>query len=227
MSDQANKENEMSKSVVLPPPAKTEAITLDESQRFIELEKIIAAGKQTFIEVGKALAEIRDARLYHSDFSTFEEYCDKKWGFTKQHAYRLIACAPIAKSNPQVTSLNQARALAKVPEKQRPAVIQAAAGKAESDGRELTAKVISEVAASPEYKTVVDREKAVPEVIRPQAKIRHPALKLQWWYSKATPQKRGQFVNSVLSLPVQTDDLADFKKRASHWLEHLVSEAKR
>ena len=37
----------------------TEPITLDESKRLIELEKIIEAGRLTFIEVGFALAEIR------------------------------------------------------------------------------------------------------------------------------------------------------------------------
>ena len=42
------------------------------------------AGKKTFVEVGLALAEIRDLRLYKREYSGFEEYCQKKWGWTKQ-----------------------------------------------------------------------------------------------------------------------------------------------
>jgi hypothetical protein len=74
-----------------------EPVTLDESKRLIELEKVIEAGQQTFIEVGTALAEIRDARLYKADYKTFENYCVSKWGFRRAHAYRIIEAAGIAK----------------------------------------------------------------------------------------------------------------------------------
>jgi len=103
-----------------------EVTTPDESRRLIELEKIIEAGRQTFVDVGTALAEIRDSRIYKTAYASFDEYCAKKWNLTRQHAYRLIECAPIAKCNPQVTSLNQARELAKVPKEQRKAVINTA-----------------------------------------------------------------------------------------------------
>lgn len=89
----------------------TSAITIIESKRLIALEKSIAAGQKTFVEVGLALAEIRDSKLYRSDFNSFEEYCREKWGWTKQHAYRLIEAAPVGKSNPRVTSERQARGI--------------------------------------------------------------------------------------------------------------------
>ena len=38
--------------------------SIRESQRLQELEKLIAKGQKTFVEVGLALAEIRDMRLY-------------------------------------------------------------------------------------------------------------------------------------------------------------------
>ena len=72
---------------------------LRDDQRLAELEKTIARGKKTFVEVGLALAEIRDLRLYRREYSGFEEYCREKWGWTKQHAYRLIEAAPVVKSN--------------------------------------------------------------------------------------------------------------------------------
>jgi hypothetical protein len=121
------------------------AITLHESKRLLDLEAVIKTGQQTFVEVGLALAEIRDSRLYKADFETFESYCREKWQFSKQHVYRMIECAPIGKSSPQVTSLNQARAVAKVPAEKRAEVISKASEKAASKGRSMTAQDIIDV----------------------------------------------------------------------------------
>ncbi|HOC57307.1 MAG TPA: hypothetical protein PKI20_16935 [Verrucomicrobiota bacterium] len=112
--------------------------SLRDSQRLDELEKVIAKGRKTFVEVGLALAEIRDLRLYRREYSGFEEYCQKKWGWTKQHAYRLIEAAPVAQSNTRVTSIRQAAALAKVKPDQREGVVQAVV----DEGKPLTGKEI-------------------------------------------------------------------------------------
>ena len=55
-------------------------MSIRESQRLKELEKVIAKGQKTFVDVGLALAEIRASRLYRREYSGFEEYCQKKWG---------------------------------------------------------------------------------------------------------------------------------------------------
>ena len=112
--------------------------SLRESQRLQELEKLIAKGQKTFVEVGLALAEIRDLRLYKREYSGFEEYCRKKWGWTKQHAYRLIEAAPVAKSNLQVTTQNAAIELARIESTQRDGVVQAIV----DEGKPVTAKEI-------------------------------------------------------------------------------------
>ena len=52
--------------------------------RLSELEALIERGQQTFIEVGLALTEIRDSKLYRQDFATFDQYCEKRWGWTRQ-----------------------------------------------------------------------------------------------------------------------------------------------
>jgi hypothetical protein len=126
---------------------KTESITLSESKRLIALEQTIEAGRKTFVEVGLALAEIRDARLYRSDFDTFEAYCQKKWGFTKTYANNLIAGADVVKQLPEklttiVVSEGQARELAKVPAEKRVEVLKAA-----QESGPVTAKTIHEAAA--------------------------------------------------------------------------------
>lgn len=126
----------------------TEPITLTESSRFVALEKTIAKGQQTFVEVGIALAEIRDSKLYRADYGTFEEYCKDKWGWSKQHAYNLIQCAPIVESNPQITSLNQARAIAKAPAESRAAILEAVASTGPVTAKSIEAEIVAQAPPS-------------------------------------------------------------------------------
>jgi len=145
------------------------AITLAESKRLIYLEKIVEAGHQTFVEVGLAMAEIRDQGLYRADFKTFEAYCIGKWGWTKQHCYRLINSAEVAKSNPWVTNERQAREIAAVPPADRPTVLATVA----ASGEPVTAaaiKAASKPPAAPKAKPapildVIGRQ--IPQVLVP------------------------------------------------------------
>jgi hypothetical protein len=59
-----------------------------------ELELIIDRGKQVFFEVGAALAQIRERKLYReAGFATFEDYCQKRHGFSASRGRQLIAAA--------------------------------------------------------------------------------------------------------------------------------------
>lgn len=60
-----------------------------------ELEEVIERG--TF-EVGSALTSIQLRKLYKADHKTFEDYCMKRWGFTQQHATRLIRATRIVEN---------------------------------------------------------------------------------------------------------------------------------
>ncbi|MBE9209926.1 hypothetical protein IQ244_26215 [Nostoc sp. LEGE 06077] len=51
--------------------------------------------ERAFFEAGKALAELRDRRLYRSTHRTFEEYCRDRFGFERRHPYRLIEAAVV------------------------------------------------------------------------------------------------------------------------------------
>lgn len=70
-------------------------------------EDIIQRGLSTFVEVGEALLKIRDNRLYRAEFGTFEDYCRERWGFTQQHATRLIRASEFIEniSNEPIGSL--------------------------------------------------------------------------------------------------------------------------
>ena len=120
-----------------------------ERNRLNQLEPIIERGMTSFVEVGTALLEISDRRLYRETHSTFAEYCKAKWRMSARHAYRLCESAEVVNALPEnVThgsqmNERQARELAKVEPERRTEVLQAAA----STGT-LTAASIRLVAAS-------------------------------------------------------------------------------
>ena len=65
--------------------------------RLAELEETIERGLQTFVEVGRALLEIRGRRLYRErGFHRFEEYVKHRWGWSRSYAYRQIDAAKVA-----------------------------------------------------------------------------------------------------------------------------------
>ena len=59
-------------------------------------EAIIERGLATFTEVGASLLIIRDNRLYKETHSTFESYCQERWGWSRHYASRHIQAAQIA-----------------------------------------------------------------------------------------------------------------------------------
>jgi hypothetical protein len=70
--------------------------------RLTHLENIIAGNQYRFYEIGKALKEIRDGRLYKLTlFETFEAYVKARWDIGRSQAYRLInACSVIGNLSP-------------------------------------------------------------------------------------------------------------------------------
>ena len=66
-----------------------------ETERLTELETVIERGLQTFVEVGNALMEIRDGRLYRAEHDTFENYCRERWGMGRNYVNKLIAASGV------------------------------------------------------------------------------------------------------------------------------------
>lgn len=54
------------------------------------LEGMVQRGLRAFWEIGKALHQIRDKRLYRFSYETFEEYCINRWEMSRRSAYYLI-----------------------------------------------------------------------------------------------------------------------------------------
>jgi hypothetical protein len=72
--------------------------------RLTHLENLISHNQSRFHEIGKALKEIRDGRLYKLIlFETFEAYTKARWDMGKSHTYRLIQAYQVV-NNLRVTS---------------------------------------------------------------------------------------------------------------------------
>ena len=62
-----------------------------QKDRLTHLENIIANNQHRFYEIGQALKEIRDSRLYKLIlFTTFKAYARARWDIGRSQAYRLI-----------------------------------------------------------------------------------------------------------------------------------------
>jgi len=78
-------------------PVAPAQLTLDAPPaRLAELEAVVERGLTTFVEVGRALMEIRDSRLYRASHATFEMYCAERWHFTASRGRQLISAAEVA-----------------------------------------------------------------------------------------------------------------------------------
>lgn len=88
-----NKELQNQGSGMLVAQRKLEGLSREERQTLASCEDDIAS---SFVALGNAIRTIRDRRLYREDFGTFEAYCQERWGWTRQHAYQLMAGAEVA-----------------------------------------------------------------------------------------------------------------------------------
>ena len=110
-------------------------------------ETTIKKGLNTFVEVGQALLEIRENKLYRIEYNTFEEYCQEKWQMPSRVARRLISSKKtmdnLGPVGPKPTSERQVRPLTSLePEVQNAAWQETV----EKHGDKITAKKVQEVA---------------------------------------------------------------------------------
>lgn len=96
-------------------------LTITERTELEQYEAVIERGLQTFYEVGQALMEIREKRLYREQYATFEDYSRDRWQLGQSRAYQLIDAAAVI-SNLQSSTVvelpaneRQARPLTSLP----------------------------------------------------------------------------------------------------------------
>lgn len=126
-------------------------------------------------KIGEYLKEIKDAKLYKSEYGTFEEFSEGEFGIKQAYAYRLIEASDVRLSLGNSTIVeklerpSQAHALAPVPVEQRAEVLTKVAERGP-----VTARAIRETARtarapkSPKVQQAVILDKtgyAIPESI--------------------------------------------------------------
>lgn len=225
----------------------------------------VERGMLNFVEVGVALLDICDRRLYRETHSTFEEFVKHHYKMSASRAYQLCRAAEVVKTMPEFVdhgpqiNERQARELAKLPPENRAEVWQKAVETAPENG--ITAKHIKSIAAevAPRSKPLtsivinVDSEVSQGEYTEREVKPLPPRTNerivgstetefekelenllprrdkrkadSKWWYSKATPEKRGEFFWQLLcsGMPVKFKEKEKLKKQMEFWLDTFVN----
>lgn len=70
-------------------------LNIQEQERLKNCELVIQTGLETFYQVGQALLEIQESKLYRQEFNTFDEYLQGRWNISKQRGYQLINSANV------------------------------------------------------------------------------------------------------------------------------------
>jgi hypothetical protein len=81
--------------------------------RLTQLEATVEAGLKTFIDVGLALAEIRENELWKDSYTSWKDYLQRRWNYGTSRARQIINGAALAKEIQTVTDVtltNEAQA---------------------------------------------------------------------------------------------------------------------
>lgn len=208
------------------------ALTDSEQQLRAKLEQVIFKGKQTFLDVGGALLNIRNLNLYRSTHDTFESYCKEVHGFTRSYAHRLIDAAEVAELLPignKPKNEGQARELAKVEPEKRAEVLEKAQEIADKEGRPMTARDIANVAApksnviTPEKAAAlmanVEPVKTEPPVAKDSLATQSEPIKTSRAYSLGAFQEETEGLAEIALSEFDADEL----KKAAGQLEMLAA----
>lgn len=131
----------------------TSALTDLERTDLDRCEATIARGLTSFLEVGTALLEIRDRRLYRERYATFAAYCHDVHSISANYARRLMGASEVValitdqlpEGTPVPANEAQARPLADLPPEEAAAVWQEATNEAAQAGRAVSAALVSDV----------------------------------------------------------------------------------
>lgn len=181
-------------------------LTAPERSDLRRLEKVVEDGMQTFLEVGQALKEIRDAKLYREKWTTFDGYVEDRWEFQKRHAYRLIEAFETKQvvdekcpTGHKITNERQLRELAKVPESAIQTVLDKVVEQSQETGKPITAAAIKEAAEE-----IAD---SVPE---------QPVRESKQDIGERVMLERSRAKKTVEALMRTVDDLQKIRKSGSH-----------
>lgn len=128
---------------------------IEDSATLGDCERLFREGEQDEkrgqLKQAVALQLVRDRRLYREHFSTFEEYVEKRLGYTDRWAHQRIALAQVAEQlnhgSVAITNERQARAIKPVLRDHGPEVAAEVLREAADDDGKVTARSITEATA--------------------------------------------------------------------------------
>lgn len=123
----------------------TTPLSADEEAAFAVYDAMLRRGWR---DVGEALTQIRNRRLYRTRHASFEDYCVTTLGLSKPHATRLIQAAAVVATLEGVVPIGttlpaneaQARPLAQLPPEAQPVAWERANALAAAQGEPLAAR---------------------------------------------------------------------------------------
>lgn len=125
-------------------------LSVDQKIERSQLEATIEKGLKSFYDAGKALNYLKEQKLY--DQTTFEAYCQERWGWGRQYAYRIINAFKVVEElspmgdMPLPQAERQARPLTQIPADKRLPAWETALATSESNTP--TAQEVSAAAAA-------------------------------------------------------------------------------
>jgi hypothetical protein len=73
-----------------PLSASSTPLSRAEEELLHQLEHVVETGLAGFLEVGRALLEIKEDKLYRVTHESFETYCKERWHFSAHHGARIL-----------------------------------------------------------------------------------------------------------------------------------------
>jgi hypothetical protein len=72
-----------------------EVLSPAQRAKLLACETVIESGWATFVQVGFALATIKENDLFREQYGSFEQYCREKWQYSERYANHLISAAQV------------------------------------------------------------------------------------------------------------------------------------
>jgi hypothetical protein len=135
----------------------TGPLTPKQTERLVELEGF---AQKSFQIIGMALREIRDNKLYRETHSTFETYCEERWGITYRRVNQLIVADEVSQNLGTIVPESHARVLAVIEDSERQREVYQLAVKTAPDGN-LTAAHIKETVEAMEAEAAAKQDPAL------------------------------------------------------------------
>jgi hypothetical protein len=125
-------------------------LTLLEKTRLAACESVIQKSISSFYEMGSALKEIRDGKLYKDKFETFEEYCTTTWEVGRSYVNKMISGSEVVNNLGTIVPIppqteSQVRPLTKLEPDQQLEAWNELMKQAEETKEPITAKKVEEV----------------------------------------------------------------------------------